>query len=66
MIRIAVDAMGGDRGPEVVVEGALAARTDGIEPVLFGSAEEISRSTGFTVTRSAPSDVDDLFAGSSP
>jgi glycerol-3-phosphate acyltransferase PlsX len=38
MIRIAVDAMGGDRGPEVVVEGALAARTDGIEPVLFGSA----------------------------
>jgi glycerol-3-phosphate acyltransferase PlsX len=38
MIRIAVDAMGGDRGPDVVVEGALAARTDGIEPVLFGSA----------------------------
>ncbi len=39
MARIAVDAMGGDRGPEVVVEGTLAARTDGIEPVLFGSAE---------------------------
>jgi phosphate acyltransferase len=38
MIRIAVDAMGGDRGPEVVVEAALAARNDGIEPVLFGSA----------------------------
>jgi glycerol-3-phosphate acyltransferase PlsX len=39
MIRIAVDAMGGDRGPEVVVEGALAARAEGIEPVLFGSAD---------------------------
>ncbi len=38
MARIAVDAMGGDRGPKVVVEGALAARADGIEPVLFGAA----------------------------
>src|SRR5262249_25049523 len=37
--RIAIDAMRGDRGPEAVVEGALAARADGIEPVLFGSAE---------------------------
>ncbi len=39
MARIAVDAMGGDRGPEAVVEGALAARADGVEPVLFGAAE---------------------------
>ena len=39
MIRVAVDAMGGDRGPAAVVEGALAAREDGIEPVIFGSAE---------------------------
>jgi phosphate acyltransferase len=38
MSRIAVDAMGGDRGPEAVVEGALAARADGIEPVIFGAA----------------------------
>src|SRR5947207_9672317 len=38
MARVAVDAMGGDRGPEAVVEGALAARTDDIEPVVFGSA----------------------------
>jgi phosphate acyltransferase len=36
--RIAVDAMGGDRGPEAVVDGALAARAEGIEPILFGSA----------------------------
>jgi glycerol-3-phosphate acyltransferase PlsX len=38
MTRIAVDAMGGDRGPAAVVEGALAARSDEIEPVIFGSA----------------------------
>ena len=38
MARIAVDAMGGDRGPEAVVEGALAARADDIEPVVFGSS----------------------------
>jgi glycerol-3-phosphate acyltransferase PlsX len=37
MTRIAVDAMGGDRGPAEVVAGALAARQDGIEPILFGS-----------------------------
>jgi glycerol-3-phosphate acyltransferase PlsX len=39
MPRIAVDAMGGDHGPEAVVEGALAARGDGIEPVVYGPAE---------------------------
>jgi phosphate acyltransferase len=38
MPRIAVDAMGGDRGPAAAVEGALAARDDGIEIVVFGSA----------------------------
>ncbi|HZC74463.1 MAG TPA: phosphate acyltransferase PlsX [Gaiellaceae bacterium] len=38
MARVAVDAMGGDRGPAAVVEGALGARADGIEPVVFGSA----------------------------
>jgi glycerol-3-phosphate acyltransferase PlsX len=35
-VRVAVDAMGGDRGPEEVVAGALAAAADGIVPVLFG------------------------------
>jgi glycerol-3-phosphate acyltransferase PlsX len=34
--RIAVDAMGGDRGPDEVVAGALDARTDQVEPVLVG------------------------------
>ena len=38
MTRIAVDALGGDRGPTEVVAGAVAARADGIQPVLFGPA----------------------------
>jgi len=37
--RVAVDALGGDRAPEEVVAGAVAAATDGIVPVLFGPAE---------------------------
>ena len=36
MARIAVDAMGSDRDPDEIVAGALEARADGIEPVLFG------------------------------
>ncbi|HTZ06146.1 MAG TPA: phosphate acyltransferase PlsX [Gaiellaceae bacterium] len=35
---IAVDAMGGDRGPDEVVAGAVAARSDTLTPVLYGSA----------------------------
>src|SRR2546423_3350659 len=36
MIRVVVDAMGGDRGPEEIVAGALAARSDDVIPVLVG------------------------------
>jgi glycerol-3-phosphate acyltransferase PlsX len=38
MIRVAVDAMGGDRGPEEIVAGALEASRDGIVPVIHGPA----------------------------
>jgi glycerol-3-phosphate acyltransferase PlsX len=38
MTRVAVDAMGGDRGPEEIVAGALDARSDDVEPVLVGPA----------------------------
>ena len=37
-IRIAVDAMGGDRGPEEIVLGAQGAATDDVTPVLVGPA----------------------------
>lgn len=40
-VRVAVDAMGGDRAPEEIVAGARAARTDGIVPVLYGPREAI-------------------------
>ena len=36
MVRVAVDAMGGDRAPEEIVAGALEASADGIQPILFG------------------------------
>jgi glycerol-3-phosphate acyltransferase PlsX len=36
MIRVAVDAMGGDRGPEEIVAGALDAASDAVTPVLVG------------------------------
>src|SRR4029079_16501380 len=36
--RVAVDAMGGDRGPDEVVAGAVAAAADGIVPVLYRPA----------------------------
>ena len=36
MIRVAVDAMGADRGPQEIVAGALAAASDTIEPIVVG------------------------------
>ena len=38
MIRVAVDAMGGDRAPDEVVAGALEARSAELEPILVGPA----------------------------
>jgi glycerol-3-phosphate acyltransferase PlsX len=36
VIRVAVDAMGGDRAPEEIVAGALEAASDQVRPILFG------------------------------
>ncbi len=38
-VRVAVDALGGDRAPEEIVAGAIAARSTAIEPILFGPPE---------------------------
>ena len=38
-IRVAVDAMGGDRAPEEILAGAVAAASESVEPVLFGRRE---------------------------
>jgi glycerol-3-phosphate acyltransferase PlsX len=40
-LRVAVDAMGGDRAPEEIVAGALAAASATVEPVLFGRREAL-------------------------
>ncbi len=38
-VRVAVDAMGGDRAPEEIVAGALAAKSPDVAPVLYGPRE---------------------------
>jgi glycerol-3-phosphate acyltransferase PlsX len=35
-VRVAVDALGGDRAPDEIVAGAVAARETAVEPILFG------------------------------
>jgi glycerol-3-phosphate acyltransferase PlsX len=40
-VRVAVDAMGGDRAPEEIVAGALDARSAEIEPILFGRRDAL-------------------------
>ena len=39
MIRVAVDALGGDHAPEEIVGGAVAAVSDEIRPTLYGPSE---------------------------
>ena len=36
MIRVAVDALGGDRGPEIIVAGAAEAASAEVQPILYG------------------------------
>src|SRR5437879_1199512 len=50
MIRVAVDAMGGDRGANAVIEGALAAASDEIAPVIFGSPDLDTRGLALVPT----------------
>jgi glycerol-3-phosphate acyltransferase PlsX len=38
MTRIAVDAMGGDRGPDEIVAGAAAAASENVQPIVVGKA----------------------------
>lgn len=45
-IVIAVDAMGGDNAPEVVVKGALAAVREGYEVILVGDKARVERILG--------------------
>ena len=40
-VRVAVDAMGGDRAPGEIVAGAAAARADALEAILFGPTDAL-------------------------
>jgi glycerol-3-phosphate acyltransferase PlsX len=40
-VRVAVDAMGGDRAPEEIVAGALEAASSDIQPILYGRREAL-------------------------
>jgi glycerol-3-phosphate acyltransferase PlsX len=63
MARIAVDAMGGDRGPAEIVAGALAARTGTLTPILFGDSGidtqglELHATTGVVEMHEKPADA---------
>jgi len=47
LVRVAVDAMGGDRGAEVNVEGAvMAARAHGVQVILVGMEETLRKHLG--------------------
>jgi phosphate acyltransferase len=45
-VRVAVDAMGGDRAPAEIVAGALQAASTDVRPVLFGRASEVTPLAG--------------------
>jgi glycerol-3-phosphate acyltransferase PlsX len=45
-VRVAVDAMGGDRAPEEIVAGALEAASVDVAPVLFGPREALEPLSG--------------------
>jgi phosphate acyltransferase len=68
---IAVDAMGGDRGPAEVVAGALAARTETLTPILYGDPSvdprglELVATDGVIEMHEKPADVVRAKPGSS-
>jgi glycerol-3-phosphate acyltransferase PlsX len=57
-VRVAVDAMGGDRAPEEIVAGALAARSDTVDPILFGRREVLEPIAGGLEVVHAPQEVE--------
>src|SRR6266508_1984221 len=56
-IRVAVDAMGGDRAPEEIVAGALDARSEDIVPILYGPVDVLGPLAGGLEVVHAPSIV---------
>jgi glycerol-3-phosphate acyltransferase PlsX len=63
VIRVSVDALGGDRAPEEIVAGALLAATDTIKPILYGPSGlntgglELVETDGVVEMHEKPADV---------
>jgi glycerol-3-phosphate acyltransferase PlsX len=57
-VRVAVDAMGGDRAPDEIVAGALEARSERVEPVLYGMADRVRPLAGSLEVVHAPTVVE--------
>jgi phosphate acyltransferase len=57
-VRVAVDAMGGDRAPEEIVAGALEARSDRLVPILYGLEEVVRPLAGSLEVVHAPTIVE--------
>src|SRR5918999_3703466 len=53
-VPVAGDAMGGDRAPDEIVAGALAARSPAVEPVLYGRREALESLAGGLAVVHAP------------
>jgi glycerol-3-phosphate acyltransferase PlsX len=62
VIRVAVDALGGDNAPEEIVLGAASARSDAVEPILFGPAGLSTHGLRFVLTTETI-DMDDHAVG---
>ena len=50
-VRVAVDALGGDREPEEIVAGALAAAADDVRPIIYGPSDLDTHGLDHVVTR---------------
>jgi glycerol-3-phosphate acyltransferase PlsX len=57
-VRVAVDAMGGDRAPEEIVAGALDARSQDLTPILFGLEDRVRPLAGDLEVVHAPTVVE--------
>ncbi|MFQ5426440.1 MAG: phosphate acyltransferase PlsX [Gaiellales bacterium] len=56
-VRVGVDAMGGDRAPHAIVEGARDVASDTVQPYLYGPREILAPVAGDLAVRHAPAVV---------
>jgi glycerol-3-phosphate acyltransferase PlsX len=57
IVRVGVDAMGGDRAPHAIVEGSRAAASEYVHPYLFGPSDVLDPIADGLTTRHAPTVV---------